>query len=131
MYDDVGAGQGRWLDRSKLLARGSAARLRPDGVSAAGVSTFRAADNEHDFRSSRSEDASDDATLAGRAPKAEIILERRMRSAYAPLPVADQDHGSSEQKSDVELREYRITDQLLEAIATGRPMQGLHGAALG
>jgi len=117
------------LDRRALLRAGAAAAFAaPIGVFGAQAFPFRAATANIDFSEFPICKTSSDA-LAG-APRKLKLSWNAGAVCLAPLPVAI-DHGFfQKQNLDVELVNYSgSTDQLLEAIATGKTDAGL-GMAL-
>ncbi len=119
------------LDRRTLLRAGAAAAVAaPLGVIGAQAFPLRAAPPPIDFSQfPLCQAASEAAPLAG-APRKLKLSWNAGAVCLAPLPVAI-DHGFfQKQNSDVELVNYSgSTDQLLEAIATGKTDAGL-GMAL-
>src|SRR6267154_2199796 len=115
------------LDRRALLRAGAAAAFAaPMGVFGAQAFPFRAATPNIDFSEFPiCRTASDAAPLAG-APRKLKLSWNAGAVCLAPLPVAI-DHGFfQKQNLDVELVNYSgSTDQLLEAIATGKTDAGL------
>ena len=121
------------LDRRALLRGGAAAALAaPLGVFGAQAFPFRAATPGIDFSQFPiCKTASDAPALTG-APRKLKLSWNAGAVCLAPLPVAI-DHGFFKKHNlDVELVNYSgSTDQLLEAIATGKTRCGSrHGAAL-
>src|ERR1700712_5744563 len=120
------------LDRRTLLRGGAAAAFAaPLGVFGAQAFPFRAATPGIDFSQFPiCKTASDAPALTG-APRKLKLSWNAGAVCLAPLPVAI-DHGFfQKQNLDVELVNYSgSTDQLLEAIATGKTDAGL-GMALG
>jgi len=118
------------LDRRTLLRAGAAAFAAPIGVFGAQAFPLRAAAPGIDFSEFPiCKAASDGAPLTG-APRKLKLSWNAGAVCLAPLPVAI-DHGFfQKQNLDVELVNYSgSTDQLLEAIATGKSDAGL-GMAL-
>src|SRR6202051_3630284 len=119
------------LDRRTLLRAGAAAAFAaPVGVFGAQAFPFRAAASNIDFSEFPiCKTSSDTPPLTG-APRKLKLSWNAGAVCLAPLPVAI-DHGSFQRKNlDVELVNYSgSTDQLLEAIATGKTDAGL-GMAL-
>jgi NitT/TauT family transport system substrate-binding protein len=119
------------LDRRALLRAGAAAAFAlPAGVIGAQAFPFRAATPDIDFSQFPiCKTASDAPPLTG-APRKLKLSWNAGAVCLAPLPVAI-DHGFfQKQNLDVELVNYSgSTDQLLEAIATGKSDAGL-GMAL-
>ena len=119
------------LDRRTLLRGGAAAAFAaPIGLFGAQAFPFRAAAPKIDFSEFPiCKTASDAPPLAG-APRKLKLSWNAGAVCLAPLPVAI-DHGFfQKQNLDVELVNYSgSTDQLLEAIATGKTDAGL-GMAL-
>src|ERR1700712_886837 len=119
------------LDRRTLLRGGAAAAFAaPLGVFGAQAFPFRAASPGIDFSEFPiCKTASDAPALTG-APRKLKLSWNAGAVCLAPLPVAI-DHGFFEKQNlDVELVNYSgSTDQLLEAIATGKTDAGL-GMAL-
>jgi NitT/TauT family transport system substrate-binding protein len=124
--------QGRGLlDRRALLRAGAAAALAaPIGVIGAQAFQFRAAAPGIDFSQFPICKASSDAPPPTGRPRKLKLSWNAGAGCLAPLPVAI-DHGFfAKQNLDVELVNYSgSTDQLLEAIATGKTDAGL-GMAL-
>jgi NitT/TauT family transport system substrate-binding protein len=119
------------LDRRALLRAGAAAALAaPIGVIGARAFPFRAATPGIDFSQFPICKASSDAPRLTGAPRKLKLSWNAGAVCLAPLPVAI-DHGFfAKQNLDVELVNYSgSTDQLLEAIATGKSDAGL-GMAL-
>src|SRR6202789_2916114 len=120
------------LDRRTLLGAGAAAAFAaPIGVFSAQAFPFRTATPNIDFSEFPiCKTASDAPPLTG-APRKLKLSWNAGAVCLAPLPVAI-DHGFfQKQNLDVELVNYSgSTDQLLEAIATGKTDAGL-GMALG
>src|SRR5258708_7604740 len=111
------------LDRRTLLRAGAAAAFAaPIGVFGAQAFPFRAAAPNIDFSEFPICKASSDAPPLTRAPRKLKLSWNAGAVCLAPLPVAI-DHGFfQKQNLDVELVNYSgSTDQLLEAIATGKP----------
>jgi sulfonate transport system substrate-binding protein len=119
------------LDRRALLRGGAAAALAlPAGVIGAQAFPFRPTTPDIDFSQFPiCKTASDAPALTG-APRKLKLSWNAGAVCLAPLPVAI-DHGFFEKQNlDVELVNYSgSTDQLLEAIATGKSDAGL-GMAL-
>jgi NitT/TauT family transport system substrate-binding protein len=121
----------RLLDRRSLLRGGAAAALAaPMGVLGAQAFPFRSATPSIDFSQFPICKASSDAPPLTGAPRKLNLSWNAGAVCLAPLPVAI-DHGFfQKQNLDVELVNYSgSTDQLLEAIATGKSDAGL-GMAL-
>jgi NitT/TauT family transport system substrate-binding protein len=119
------------LDRRTLLRAGAAAAFAaPIGVFGAQAFPFRAAAPNIDFSEFPICKASSDAPPLTGAPRKLKLSWNAGAVCLAPLPVAI-DHGFfQKQNLDVELVNYSgSTDQLLEAIATGKTDAGL-GMAL-
>jgi NitT/TauT family transport system substrate-binding protein len=119
------------LDRRSLLRAGAAAALAaPIGVFSAQAFPFRAATPSIDFSEFPICKTSSDAPPLTGAPRKLKLSWNAGAVCLAPLPVAI-DHGFfQKQNLDVELVNYSgSTDQLLEAIATGKTDAGL-GMAL-
>jgi NitT/TauT family transport system substrate-binding protein len=119
------------LDRRTLLRAGAAtAFAAPLGVFGAQAFPFRAATPNIDFSEFPICKASSDAAPLTGAPRKLKLSWNAGAVCLAPLPVAI-DHGFfQKQNLDVELVNYSgSTDQLLEAIATGKTDAGL-GMAL-
>jgi NitT/TauT family transport system substrate-binding protein len=119
------------LDRRSLLRAGAAAAFAaPIGVFGAQAFPFRAAAPDIDFSEFPICKASSDAPALAGAPRKLKLSWNAGAVCLAPLPVAI-DHGFfQKQNLDVELVNYSgSTDQLLEAIATGKSDAGL-GMAL-
>jgi NitT/TauT family transport system substrate-binding protein len=119
------------LDRRTLLRAGAtAAFAAPLGVFGAQAFPFRAAAPNIDFSEFPICKASSDAAPLTGAPRKLKLSWNAGAVCLAPLPVAI-DHGFfQKQNLDVELVNYSgSTDQLLEAIATGKTDAGL-GMAL-
>ena len=119
------------LDRRALLRAGAAAALAaPIGVIGAQAFAFRSATPSIDFSQFPLCKASSDAPPPTGAPRKLKLSWNAGAVCLAPLPVAI-DHGFfAKQNLDVELVNYSgSTDQLLEAIATGKTDAGL-GMAL-
>lgn len=119
------------LDRRALLRGGAAAALAlPAGVIGAQAFPFKAVTSDIDFSQFPiCKTASDAPALTG-APRKLKLSWNAGAVCLAPLPVAI-DHGFFQKHNlDVELVNYSgSTDQLLEAIATGKSDAGL-GMAL-
>src|SRR3979490_1352627 len=121
------------LDRRTLLRAGAAAAFAaPMGVFGAQAFPFRAATPSIDFSEFPICKASSDATPLTGAPRKLKLSWNAGAVCLAPLPVAI-DHGFfQKQNLDVELVNYSgSTDQLLEAIATGKTNTGLGVAVCG
>ncbi len=119
------------LDRRALLRAGAAAAfVAPIGVFGAQAFPFRAAMPNIDFSEFPICKTSSEATPLTGAPRKLKLSWNAGAVCLAPLPVAI-DHGFfQKQNLDVELVNYSgSTDQLLEAIATGKTDAGL-GMAL-
>jgi NitT/TauT family transport system substrate-binding protein len=119
------------LDRRTLLRVGAAAAFAaPMGVFSAQAFPFRAAAPSIDFSEFPICKTSSDAAPLTGAPRKLKLSWNAGAVCLAPLPVAI-DHGFfQKQNLDVELVNYSgSTDQLLEAIATGKTDAGL-GMAL-
>src|SRR5258705_2254046 len=119
------------LDRRALLRAGAAAAFAaPIGVFGAQAFPFRAAAPNIDFSEFPICKTSSDAAPLTGAPRKLKLSWNAGAVCLAPLPVAI-DHGFfQKQNLDVELVNYSgSTDQLLEAIATGKTDAGL-GMAL-
>ncbi len=119
------------LDRRALLRAGAAAAFAaPIGVFRAQAFPFRAATPNIDFSEFPICKTSSEATPLTGAPRKLKLSWNAGAVCLAPLPVAI-DHGFfQKQNLDVELVNYSgSTDQLLEAIATGKTDAGL-GMAL-
>src|SRR6266481_1157387 len=119
------------LDRRALLRGGAAAAFAaPIGVFGAQAFPFRAATPNIDFSEFPICKASSEAVPLAGAPRKLKLSWNAGAVCLAPLPVAI-DHGFfKKQNLDVELVNYSgSTDQLLEAIATGKTDAGL-GMAL-
>src|ERR1700704_6813740 len=119
------------LDRRALLRAGAAAAFAaPMGVFGAQAFPFRAATPNIDFSEFPICKASSDAAPLAGAPRKLKLSWNAGAVCLAPLPVAI-DHGFfQKQNLDVELvNSSGSTDQLLEAIATGKTDAGL-GMAL-
>jgi NitT/TauT family transport system substrate-binding protein len=119
------------LDRRTLLRSGAAAALAaPIGVFGAQAFPFRATTPNIDFSEFPICKASSDVPPLSGAPRKLKLSWNAGAVCLAPLPVAI-DHGFfQKQNLDVELVNYSgSTDQLLEAIATGKTDAGL-GMAL-
>jgi sulfonate transport system substrate-binding protein len=119
------------LDRRTLLRAGLAAAFAgPAGVNGAHAFTPRAMAPEIDFSQFSLCKTSSDAPPLSGAPRKLKLSWNAGAVCLAPLPVAI-DHGFfQKQNLDVELVNYSgSTDQLLEAIATGKTDAGL-GMAL-
>jgi NitT/TauT family transport system substrate-binding protein len=119
------------LNRRTLLRAGAAAALAaPVGVFGAQAFPLRAATPAIDFSQFPICKASSDAPPLAGAPRKLKLSWNAGAVCLAPLPVAI-DHGFfQKQNLDVELVNYSgSTDQLLEAIATGKTDAGL-GMAL-
>src|SRR3977135_711025 len=119
------------LDRRALLRAGAAAAFAaPIGVFGAQAFPFRAATQSIDFSEFPICKASSDAAPLTGAPRKLKLSWNAGAVCLAPLPVAI-DHGFfQKQNLDVELVNYSgSTDQLLQAIATGKSDAGL-GMAL-
>src|SRR5438093_11820220 len=122
---------GQVLDRRTLLRSGAAAALAaPLGVFGAQALPFRTATPAIDFSEFPICKASSDAPPLTGAPRKLKLSWNAGAVCLAPLPVAI-DHGRFRKHNlDVELVNYSgSTDQLLEAIATGKTDAGL-GMAL-
>jgi NitT/TauT family transport system substrate-binding protein len=119
------------LDRRTLLGAGAAAAFAaPMGVFGAQALPFRTATPNIDYSEFPICKASSDAPPLNGAPRKLKLSWNAGAVCLAPLPVAI-DHGFFQQQNlDVELVNYSgSTDQLLEAIATGKTDAGL-GMAL-
>src|SRR5450432_1838385 len=119
------------LDRRTLLGAGAAAAFAaPLGVFGAQAFPFRAATPNIDFSEFPICKTSSEAAPLTGAPRKLKLSWNAGAVCLAPLPVAI-DHGFfQKQNLDVELVNYSgSTDQLLEAIATGKTDAGL-GMAL-
>ncbi|UZE47546.1 ABC transporter substrate-binding protein [Rhodopseudomonas sp. P2A-2r] len=119
------------LDRRGLLRAGAAAALAaPIGVFGAQAFPFRAATSGIDFSEFPICKTASDAPPPGGAPRKLKLSWNAGAVCLAPVPVAI-DHGFFQKHNlDVELINYSgSTDQLLEAIATGKSDAGL-GMAL-
>jgi hypothetical protein len=121
----------RGLDRRAVLRAGAAAAFAaPIGVFGAQAFPFRAVTPNIDFSEFPICKASSDGAPLTGAPRKLKLSWNAGAVCLAPLPVAI-DHGFfQKQNLDVELVNYSgSTDQLLEAIATGKTDAGL-GMAL-
>jgi NitT/TauT family transport system substrate-binding protein len=130
MSPDRGHGKGL-LDRRRLLRGGAVAALAsPIGVFGAQAFPFRSAVPDIDFSQFPICKTSSDAPPPTGTPRKLKLSWNAGAVCLAPLPVAI-DHGFfQKQNLDVELVNYSgSTDQLLEAIATGKTDAGL-GMAL-
>src|SRR3979411_783446 len=119
------------LERRSLLRAGAAAAfVAPIGVFGAQAFPFRSATPNIDFSEFPICKASSETVPLAGAPRKLKLSWNAGAVCLAPLPVAI-DHGFfQKQKLDVELVNYSgSTDQLLEAIATGKTAAGL-GSAL-
>jgi NitT/TauT family transport system substrate-binding protein len=119
------------LDRRALLRAGTAAALAaPIGVFSAQAFPFRASAPEIDFSEFPICKAASDAPPLAGAPRKLKLSWNAGAVCLAPLPVAIDYGFFQKQNLDVELVNYSgSTDQLLEAIATGKTDAGL-GMAL-
>src|SRR5882757_4857510 len=121
----------RLLDRRTLLRGGAAAALAPPiGVFGAQALPLRAITPDIDFSQFPiCKTASDAPSLTG-APRKLKLSWNAGAVCLAPLPVAIDNGFFQKQNLDVELVNYSgSTDQLLEAIATGKSDAGV-GMAL-
>jgi sulfonate transport system substrate-binding protein len=121
----------RGLDRRALLRAGAAAAFAaPIGVFGAQAFPFRAAPPTIDFSEFPICKASSDVAPLTGAPRKLKLSWNAGAVCLAPLPVAIDYGFFAKQNLDVELVNYSgSTDQLLEAIATGKSDAGL-GMAL-
>jgi NitT/TauT family transport system substrate-binding protein len=131
MSNDSDQNSAAWLDRRSLLRGGAAAAFAaPLGVFGAQAFPFRAPAPAIDFSEFPICRTASDATPLAGAPRKLKLSWNAGAVCLAPLPVAI-DHGFFQKHNlDVELVNYSgSTDQLLEAIATGKSDAGL-GMAL-
>src|SRR6476620_873248 len=120
----------RLLDRRTLLRSGAAAAVAaPLGVMGAQAFPFRAAPPAIDFSEFPICKTASDATPLTGAPRKLKLSWNAGAVCLAPVAVAIDNGFFQKQNLDVELVNYSgSTDQLLEAIATGKSDAGLHMA---